>query len=346
MHTFFAHFLTFLLLLTSLFLIVLVLIQRGKGGGLAGAFGGMGGQSAFGTKAGDLFTKITIGVAAVWIILCLVMVKVLGVGGSALSEQMGSDAEKKPAATAPVSTDKQSPAGKGETPAAPRQNADHGKMTNNETSPSFVIQPFRSIALLQSMTGFGESHSEQDGLAVTVEIRAINNRYFKLSVRTTEGYAALEPLVEGEVRGAIHRGTIQVNLRIDRKRSPEDYRINVDVLERYQQQLLALMRKWNPKDAKSDPSLEALLPLPGVVNDAPGEAADATADWPIVRRTVQAGAGEPGPDALRRGTRHGRRPDGQLPGRGRQSRSGRAPGADGGRGLPEPAFRPAQEDVS
>ena len=53
----------------GLFLIVLVLIQRGKGGGLAGAFGGMGGQSAFGTKAGDLFTKITIGVAAFWIVL-------------------------------------------------------------------------------------------------------------------------------------------------------------------------------------------------------------------------------------------------------------------------------------
>ena len=65
----------FLLLLTSLFLIVLVLIQRGKGGGLAGAFGGMGGQSAFGTKAGDLFTKITIGAAAFWIILCMIMVE-------------------------------------------------------------------------------------------------------------------------------------------------------------------------------------------------------------------------------------------------------------------------------
>jgi preprotein translocase subunit SecG len=59
------------LLLTAVFLIVLVLIQRGKGGGLAGALGGMGGQSAFGTKAGDLFTRITIGVAAFWIILCM-----------------------------------------------------------------------------------------------------------------------------------------------------------------------------------------------------------------------------------------------------------------------------------
>jgi preprotein translocase subunit SecG len=66
-----------LLLLSSAFLILLVLIQRGRGGGLAGAFGGLGGQSAFGTKAGELFTRITIGVAAFWIILCAASVKLL-----------------------------------------------------------------------------------------------------------------------------------------------------------------------------------------------------------------------------------------------------------------------------
>ncbi len=56
--------------LSSIFLILLVLVQRGRGGGLTGALGGPGGQSAFGTKAGDLFTRITIGVAAFWILLC------------------------------------------------------------------------------------------------------------------------------------------------------------------------------------------------------------------------------------------------------------------------------------
>ena len=66
------------LILSSLFLILLVLIQRGRGGGLAGAFGGAGGQSAFGTKAGDVFTKITIGVAAFWILLCILALNVLG----------------------------------------------------------------------------------------------------------------------------------------------------------------------------------------------------------------------------------------------------------------------------
>ncbi len=60
-----------LLFATAVFLILLVLVQRGRGGGLAGAFGGMGGQSAFGAKAGDTFTKITIYASTFWILLCM-----------------------------------------------------------------------------------------------------------------------------------------------------------------------------------------------------------------------------------------------------------------------------------
>jgi preprotein translocase subunit SecG len=71
-----------LLILTSLFLICLVLIQRGKGGGLAGAFGGMGGSSAFGTKAGDVFTKVTMCVAAFWILLSMLLVIIANRGGA------------------------------------------------------------------------------------------------------------------------------------------------------------------------------------------------------------------------------------------------------------------------
>ncbi len=58
-----------LLALAGVFLMIVILLQRGRGGGLAGAFGGMGGQSAFGTKAGDVFTKITVIVALVWVVL-------------------------------------------------------------------------------------------------------------------------------------------------------------------------------------------------------------------------------------------------------------------------------------
>ena len=83
-----------LLFVVALFLILLVLIQRGRGGGLAGAFGGMGGQSAFGTKAGDLFTKITIGVAAAWILLCMAADKLLTGSDSALRRASGNATQR------------------------------------------------------------------------------------------------------------------------------------------------------------------------------------------------------------------------------------------------------------
>src|SRR5436190_12787308 len=69
--------LNIVLLVLGLFLILLVLIQRGKGGGLAGAFGGMGGSSAFGSRAGDAFTRITIYVAAFWLLLIMIMIKMI-----------------------------------------------------------------------------------------------------------------------------------------------------------------------------------------------------------------------------------------------------------------------------
>lgn len=62
------------IILISFVLICIILIQRGRGGGLAGAFGGVGGSSAFGTKAGDVFTRVTIGVAVAWILLSMLLV--------------------------------------------------------------------------------------------------------------------------------------------------------------------------------------------------------------------------------------------------------------------------------
>ena len=64
-------------LLVGIFLILLILIQRGKGGGLSGAFGGVGGSSPFGSRAGDVFTRYTITIATLWIWLVLIQVKVI-----------------------------------------------------------------------------------------------------------------------------------------------------------------------------------------------------------------------------------------------------------------------------
>ena len=131
--------------LTAIFLILLILIQRGRGGGLAGAFGGMGGQSAFGTKAGDLFTRVTIVTAAVWILLCALSVKIFSSGServvdanAAAETESRSGGKASPAADKGDRDAKESGAteksgtaegkGKDKAAAAPASSATKGKM--------------------------------------------------------------------------------------------------------------------------------------------------------------------------------------------------------------------------
>ncbi len=59
---------------SALALILLILIQKGRGGGLSGAFGGIG-SSLLGTKTGDFLTWVTICFVAVWLLLSVVAVK-------------------------------------------------------------------------------------------------------------------------------------------------------------------------------------------------------------------------------------------------------------------------------
>lgn len=61
-----------LIIVICCFFMLVILLQRGRGGGLAGAFGGAGGSSAFGAKTGDVFTWITVVVAAVFLVVCVV----------------------------------------------------------------------------------------------------------------------------------------------------------------------------------------------------------------------------------------------------------------------------------
>lgn len=73
----YSHALNAIVVGVGLLLMLLVLIQRGKGGGLAGAFGGVGGSSPFGSRAADAFVKVTLYMAAVWILLIMIHVKVV-----------------------------------------------------------------------------------------------------------------------------------------------------------------------------------------------------------------------------------------------------------------------------
>lgn len=72
-----SHLLNLIVLGLGMMLMLLVLIQRGKGGGLAGAFGGAGGSSPFGSRAADQFVKITLWLAGVWVLVIMIHVKIV-----------------------------------------------------------------------------------------------------------------------------------------------------------------------------------------------------------------------------------------------------------------------------
>jgi len=102
--------LTFIHVVACLFLIIVVLLQSGKAADLAGAFGGMGSQTAFGPRgSATLLSKATTGAAVMFMLTSLTLAimasRHAGVGTTVLEERK-----------APVST---APAQKGAAPVAP-----------------------------------------------------------------------------------------------------------------------------------------------------------------------------------------------------------------------------------
>ena len=89
----------------SLFLIIVVLLQSGKAADLAGAFGGMGSQTAFGPRgSATLLSKATTFAAVLFMLtsICLGIVKSRGRGGGeSVIERTGTAGEPAPETPAP-----------------------------------------------------------------------------------------------------------------------------------------------------------------------------------------------------------------------------------------------------
>jgi len=135
--------------------------------------------------------------------------------------------------------------------------------------------------VLLSMTGFGEARLQDERWSVEVEVRTVNNRHLKMSARISEPYGSLEPDLERLVRETIRRGTVQMTLRVERPRRAGDYRLNLEVLASYRDQLRHLQEPSAPP-----PDLASLLALPGVVEERKVATDDPHDDWPALAAVV------------------------------------------------------------
>lgn len=136
------------------------------------------------------------------------------------------------------------------------------------------------------MTGFGHSSVDHQGVHVTAEIKSVNNRYLKLTVRLPDSAARFESDVERLIRSEVSRGSVQLSVRIRFPDGLSEHRIDGDALRNYRSQLSALGSDFSgPSDGVS---LSDLLQLPGVVteNELPDDLVNAV--WPAVEKAISA----------------------------------------------------------
>ncbi len=67
-----------ILVLDAFFLILIILLQAGRGEGIGAAFGASSMQSAFGTKAGAFLIKVTAVAAGLFFVIIIVLTKLTG----------------------------------------------------------------------------------------------------------------------------------------------------------------------------------------------------------------------------------------------------------------------------
>lgn len=132
------------------------------------------------------------------------------------------------------------------------------------------------------MTGFGDARRQEGGRAIAVEVRTVNNRFLKVSVRLPDVYTSFESDIEKLVRGSIARGTVNVSVRLERLAESGRFRLDTEMLSAYVEQSQAAAKQH--RLLLQDMGL--LLSLPGVVVERGDRGEDASADWPIVEAAV------------------------------------------------------------
>lgn len=114
------------------------------------------------------------------------------------------------------------------------------------------------------MTGFGDATEQADGLQFAVEVRSLNNRYFKSTIRLPEEIAGLEAEVETRLRNKLNRGSITLTVRMAAAEKGSAQKINQAVVEDYLRQLDAVRARAG-RPAGVEINLAELLALPGVL---------------------------------------------------------------------------------
>lgn len=139
--------------------------------------------------------------------------------------------------------------------------------------------------MLLSMTGYGEARYQSEQLNLSIELRALNNRYLKVSVRAADPYHLLEAEFEKVIRRTIRRGTLQVHLRCEKLSTTQDFRLNTVALHSYAAQVQRVAEQLKMTDAAAA-MMSQVLALPGVVLESGSSSHRLHEDWPLIENVL------------------------------------------------------------
>jgi uncharacterized protein (TIGR00255 family) len=142
------------------------------------------------------------------------------------------------------------------------------------------------VAVLCSMTGYGEATYESSDLQLAIELRSVNNRYLKVSLRAVEPYNLLEAEFEKVIRRQVRRGTIQVHLRLQRRLAAGDFQINATALRSYVEQVRRVADELGLGD-RGQSLLNQVLSLPGVAPEPATVPLHLEEEWPLLERVLE-----------------------------------------------------------
>jgi uncharacterized protein (TIGR00255 family) len=133
--------------------------------------------------------------------------------------------------------------------------------------------------MIVSMTGFGDATAEKGGAHYAVEIRSLNNRFFKPVIKLPETISGLEPELETMLREKLGRGSITYILKMRFDSAEAAYHINTHALKSYLEQLQAV--KGIDNFVTID--LAGLMQLPGVCQEPRDESDEIERHGDVVR---------------------------------------------------------------
>lgn len=139
--------------------------------------------------------------------------------------------------------------------------------------------------MLLSMTGFGNATQQSEHAYASVELKAVNNRYLKVSMRLPEMVARFESDIEKLIRNFIARGSVQLSLRIRLNSGSNGHSIDQNVLARYMTQLETVQSQLKISDS-APPNLSDMLQLPGVISEAEVTPDVVASLWPEVKSVL------------------------------------------------------------